>query len=94
MSTECPICEVSTRIGCGCHEGALPSPASDGYAVRIIEPACGDHPALILARKGDKGTVAGESKTFGYSVKWDNWQSAAFRAKLGVDFEVIPRVLP
>ena len=60
----------------------------------IGEDACGDHPAYVLARKGKKGTVVGHSPTWGYSVKWDAWQSAAFGATLGTDFEVIPRVLP
>lgn len=31
MSTECSICEVSTRIGCDCHK-EKPAAASAGYS--------------------------------------------------------------
>lgn len=34
MSTECSICEVSTRIGCDCHKGEPPA-ASDGYPLEM-----------------------------------------------------------
>lgn len=46
-------------------------------------------PPFTFARKGDLGTV--EENKYGchegHMVKWDNWQHAAFGAKLGEDFE-------
>lgn len=48
-----------------------------------------DAPAFIFAKKGELGVVTGHGCKEGHWVRWDGWQTAAFGAELGVDFEAI-----
>lgn len=69
--------------------GSLPVGTKIRFLKTICIPACGDHPELLLAEKGDGGeVVAGEPCREGHWVKWDHWKTP-FGAQLGVDFEAV-----
>lgn len=43
------------------------------FTKTLTEPACGDHPAFIYARKGELGEITGHGTREGYWAKWDRW---------------------
>ena len=56
---------------------------------RIVEPACGDHPALLLADVGDLGTIVGYSLHFRYMVQTDANLPGSRVAVLPQEFVVV-----
>lgn len=74
-------------------EVQLPVGTRIRFLRELWEPASGDSPATLYAASGDTGVVTGHGCKEGHWVKWDQWEKAAFGARLGVDFEVVPPVI-
>lgn len=54
----------------------------------MTEPACGDHPALLYAYKGEAGTITGYGTKEGYWAKTDNHPAAFGAAPHEFDVEL------
>ena len=62
----------------------------------IEEPATGDHPRFLLAEAGSLGTIESYARiptndaqvAWPYSVVWDGWHDASFRASED-DFRIL-----
>jgi hypothetical protein len=55
----------------GVLEDVLPVGTRIRFMRDLIEPACGDHPAMLFAERGGIGEITGHGCYEGYWVKWD-----------------------
>lgn len=54
-------------------EELLPVGTRIRFTQELISPACGDHPELVYAYRGELGQVTGHGTKEGYWVKSDQW---------------------